>query len=107
MDEFLYRETFFTCEKFPYGTFRTYLSKTRLVGRKTLGRCPNPCKPLKRFDPNFICLRRFLWGIAPNPTKGMIPLEPHLPTAFYSYLFSAKAKAFANRVKGVTPLQGS
>lgn len=46
------------------------------------GRCPQRTrKPLKRFDPNFICLRRFLWGVAPNPTKGMIPLEPHLPAA--------------------------
>ena len=24
---------------------------------------------------------RFSWGVAPNPTKGMIPLEPHLPAA--------------------------
>ncbi|WP_443635028.1 hypothetical protein [Anaerotignum faecicola] len=32
VDEFLFGETFFTCEKFPYGTFRTYPSKTRLEG---------------------------------------------------------------------------
>ena len=37
----LFRETFFTCEKFPYGTFRTYLSKTRLEGRKTLRALPS------------------------------------------------------------------
>ena len=32
VDEFLFGETFFTSEKFPYGTFRTYPSKSRFEG---------------------------------------------------------------------------
>lgn len=53
------------------------------------------------------------WGFAPNPTKGMIPLEPHLPAALvkgillslvYIMIFlifsTAKAIAFANRGAG-------
>lgn len=35
-----------------------------------------PCDPFK--EPP---VGKFLWGVAPNPTKGVTPLEPDLPAA--------------------------
>ena len=35
----------------------------------------------KLYLPTAFFMGCFLWGVTPNPTKGMIPLEPHLPAA--------------------------
>ena len=95
----LFRETFFTCEKFPYGTFRTYLSKTRLKGDLFMGRCPKPhqgndslgtpfaCGAGERNTP-FTCLyydipdifHRKSDSFCKSGCRGMIPLPGFLGT---------------------------
>jgi len=54
-----------------------------------MGRCPKPHQGNDSLGTPFAC------GAGERNTP------------FTDYLSSAKAKAFANRVKGVTPLQGS
>ncbi len=82
-----------------------------------MGRCPKPHQGNDSLGTPFaygVFYGVFFMGRYPKPHQGNDSLGTPFAcgagernTPFTDYLSSAKAKAFANRVKGVTPLQGS
>ena len=76
-------------------------------------RCPQHTrKPLKRFDPNFICLRRFLWGVfygalPQTPPREWFPWNPICLRRFILiYLFRRNDSFCKSGCRGMIPLPG-